>query len=105
MILDSGLFERPANYALLSITLCEKTTPWIAWTSASLRRSSSVPVPDTARGLAASSTTPKWACPCMNPTKPIWSCFFCCQCPNQTLADVLYVLRRFVEGGAVGTAG
>lgn len=97
MILDARRFERPANYALLRITRCHDTD------AADCLDDSKPPViiidPRAGHGpgIGGFKRDSEVGMALHEGHATYFVIFFPQPCPNQTLADVLHALRRFVE--------
>ncbi|HCY64699.1 MAG TPA: poly(3-hydroxyalkanoate) synthetase [Oxalobacteraceae bacterium] len=96
-ILDARRFERPANYALLRITRCHDTD------AADCLDDSKPPViiidPRAGHGpgIGGFKRDSEVGMALHEGHATYFVIFFPQPCPNQTLADVLHALRRFVE--------
>jgi hypothetical protein len=96
-ILDARLFERPANYALLRITRCEEDD---AMTCVDASKPPVVIIDPRAGhgpGIGGFKHDSEVGMSLHEGHASYFVVFFPLPCPNQTLADVLHALRRFVE--------
>lgn len=99
-ILDARRFERPANYALLRITRCHDD---LAEECVDDNKPPVIVVDPRAGhgpGIGGSKRDSEVGMSLHEGHATYFVMFFPLPCPNQTLADVLHALRRFVE--AVG---
>ena len=96
-ILDARLFERPANYALLRITRCHED---IAADCVDAKKPPVVIIDPRAGhgpGIGGFKHDSEVGMSLHEGHATYFVIFFPLPSPNQTLADVLHVLRRFVE--------
>lgn len=96
-ILDARLFERPANYALLRITRCEEDDAMDCVDASKPPVVIIDPRAGHGPGIGGFKHDSEVGMSLHEGHATYFVVFFPLPCPNQTLADVLHVLRRFVE--------
>lgn len=96
-ILDARLFERPANYALLRITRCEEDDAMDCVDASKPPVVIIDPRAGHGPGIGGFKHDSEVGMSLHEGHETYFVVFFPLPCPNQTLADVLHVLRRFVE--------
>lgn len=96
-ILDARLFERPANYALLRITRCEDDDAMDCVDASKPPVIIIDPRAGHGPGIGGFKHDSEVGMSLHEGHETYFVVFFPLPCPNQTLADVLHVLRRFVE--------
>lgn len=96
-ILDARLFERPANYALLRITRCEDDYAMDCVDASKAPVVIIDPRAGHGPGIGGFKHDSEVGMSLHEGHATYFVVFFPLPCPNQTLADVLHVLRRFVE--------
>lgn len=96
-ILDARLFERPANYALLRITRCEDDDAMDCVDASKPPVVIIDPRAGHGPGIGGFKHDSEVGMSLHEGHATYFVVFFPLPCPNQTLADVLHVLRRFVE--------
>jgi hypothetical protein len=96
-ILDARLFERPANYALLRITRCEDDYAMDCEDASKPPVVIIDPRAGHGPGIGGFKHDSEVGMSLHEGHATYFVVFFPLPCPNQTLADVLHVLRRFVE--------
>lgn len=96
-ILDARLFERPANYALLRITRCQEDDAMDCVDASKPPVVIIDPRAGHGPGIGGFKHDSEVGMSLHEGHETYFVVFFPLPCPNQTLADVLHVLRRFVE--------
>jgi hypothetical protein len=96
-ILDARLFERPANYALLRITRCQDDDAMDCVDASKPPVVIIDPRAGHGPGIGGFKQESEVGMSLHEGHATYFVVFFPLPCPNQTLADVLHVLRRFVE--------
>lgn len=96
-ILDARLFERPANYALLRITRCEEDDAMDCVDASKPPVVIIDPRAGHGPGIGGFKHDSEVGMSLHEGHATYFVVFFPLPCPHQTLADVLHVLRRFVE--------
>lgn len=96
-ILDARLFERPANYALLRITRCEEEDASACVDASKPPVIIIDPRAGHGPGIGGFKHDSEVGMSLHEGHATYFVVFFPLPCPNQTLSDVLHVLRRFVE--------
>ena len=96
-ILDARQFERPANYALLRISRCEEDDAMDCVDASKPPVVIIDPRAGHGPGIGGFKHDSEVGMSLHEGHATYFVVFFPLPCPNQTLADVLHVLRRFVE--------
>ncbi len=96
-ILDGRLLERPANYALLRITRCEDKDAMDCEDASKPAVIIIDPRAGHGPGIGGFKHDSEVGMSLHEGHATYFVVFFPLPCPNQTLADVLHVMRRFVE--------
>jgi len=96
-ILDARLFGRPANYALLRVTRCEEDDAMDCVDASKPPVVIIDPRAGHGPGIGGFKHDSEVGMSLHEGHATYFVVFFPLPCPNQTLADVLHVLRRFVE--------
>ena len=96
-ILDARLFERPANYALLRITRCQEDDAMDCVDASKPPVVIIDPRAGHGPGIGGFKHDSEVGMSLHEGHETYFVVFFPLPCPSQTLADVLHVLRRFIE--------